>query len=422
MHDIRLIREDPAAFDAGLARRALEPLSSALIVCDERRRAAQTELQAALARRNEASKAIGIAKAQKREDEATALLSEVATLKELVPALEETAREADTALEAKLAVIPNLPADDVPEGADEQSNLELKRWGSPAEGEFAEHADLGLALGLDFEAAATIAGARFAVLKGGMARLNRAIGHFMLDRNTAQWGYTEVNPPLLVRDQAMYGTDKLPKFAEDSFQTTDGRWLIPTAEVSLTSLVLGQLLEERQLPLRFTALTPCFRSEAGSAGRDTKGLIRQHQFEKTELVSVVTPEASDEEHERMTRAAESILEALELPYRRMLLCTGDMGFGARKTFDLEVWLPGQGKYREISSCSNCGDFQGRRMNARFRREGGKPEFVHTLNGSALAVGRTLVAVLENYQDKDGSVRIPEALIPYMGGVTALTPA
>jgi seryl-tRNA synthetase len=310
----------------------------------------------------------------------------------------------------------------VPDGADETGNIELKTWGTPREGEFPEHADFGPALGVDFERAATIAGARFVVLKGGIARLNRAIGQFMLDHNTAGWGYTEVNPPLLVRDEAMYGTDKLPKFAEDSFQTTDGRWLIPTAEVSLTSLVLGQLLDEKQLPLRVTALTPCFRSEAGSAGRDTRGLIRQHQFEKTELVSVVTPEASDEEHERMTQAAESILEALELPYRRVLLCTGDMGFGARKTFDLEVWLPGQAQYREISSCSNCGDFQARRMNARFRREGGKPEFVHTLNGSALAVGRTLVAVLENYQEKDGSVRVPDVLHPYMGGLTVLTPA
>ncbi|NNM76318.1 serine--tRNA ligase [Sphingomonas sp. ID1715] len=422
MHDIRLIRDDPAAFDAGLARRGLEPVSAALIALDERRRSAQTELQASLARRNETSKAIGIAKAQKRDDEAATLMAEVAALKEQVPQLEEAAREADTALEANLAVIPNIPAADVPEGADENSNVEMKRWGTPREGDYPEHADFGPALGLDFESAAAIAGARFAVLKGGIARLNRAIGQFMLDRNTSEWGYTEVNPPLLVRDQAMYGTDKLPKFAEDSFQTTDGRWLIPTAEVSLTSLVLGQLLSEKELPLRFTALTPCFRSEAGSAGRDTKGLIRQHQFEKTELVSVVTPEASDEEHERMTRAAESILEALDLPYRRMLLCTGDMGFGARKTYDLEVWLPGQQRYREISSCSNCGDFQARRMNARFRREGGKPEFVHTLNGSALAVGRTLVAVLENCWQPDGTVRIPEALHPYMAGVTELRPA
>ena len=260
------------------------------------------------------------------------------------------------------------------------------------------------------------------MLKGGVARLHRALGQFMLDRNVREWGYTEVIPPLLVRDEAMFGTTQLPKFAEDSFHTTDGRWLIPTAEVSLTNLVREKILDEKELPLRFTALTQCFRAEAGAAGRDTRGLIRQHQFEKVELVSITSPEASQEEHERMTRAAESILEALELPYRRMLLCAGDMGFSARKTYDLEVWLPGQARYREISSCSNCGDFQARRMNARFRREGGKPEFVHTLNGSALAVGRTLVAVLENYQQPDGSVRVPEALVPYMGGVTALEPA
>jgi seryl-tRNA synthetase len=422
MHDIRLIRDDPEGFDAALARRGLEPVSAALIALDERRRAAQTELQAALARRNEASKAIGAAKAQKREEEAVALLTEVSALKERIPALEDAAREADTALEANLAVIPNLPASDVPDGADEHGNAEQKLWGSPRRGSFPEHADFGPALGLDFESAAAIAGARFAVLKGGLARLNRAIGQFMLDHNTAEWGYTEVNPPLLVRDAAMYGTDKLPKFAEDSFQTTDGRWLIPTAEVSLTSLVLDQIVGEDALPLRFTALTPCFRSEAGSAGRDTKGLIRQHQFEKCELVSVVAPEASDDEHERMTRAAEFILEALDLPYRRVLLCTGDMGFGARKTYDLEVWLPGQQQYREISSCSNCGDFQARRMNARFRRGEGKPEFVHTLNGSALAVGRTLVAVLETYWQPDGSVRVPDALLPYMAGLTVLEPA
>jgi seryl-tRNA synthetase len=422
MHDIRLIRDDPQGFDAALARRGLEPVASALIALDERRRAAQTELQTALARRNEASKAIGAAKAQKREDEAAALMAEVSTLKETIPALEDAAREADTALEANLAVIPNLPAADVPAGADESDNVQLAIWGDPREGDFPEHPEFAGPLGLDFESAAAIAGARFAVLKGGLARLNRAIGQFMLDRNVSEWGYTEVNPPLLVRDAAMYGTDKLPKFAEDSFQTTDGRWLIPTAEVSLTSLVLDRIVGEDALPLRFTALTPCFRSEAGSAGRDTKGLIRQHQFEKVELVSIVAPDASEAEHERMTRAAESILEALALPYRRMLLCAGDMGFGARKTYDLEVWLPGQARYREISSCSNCGDFQARRMSARYRPDGGKPEFVHTLNGSALAVGRTLVAVLENYQESDGSVRIPAALVPYMGGLEALTPA
>jgi seryl-tRNA synthetase len=421
MHDIRLIRDDPRAFDAGLKRRGLEPLSDALIALDERRRAAQTELQAALARRNEASKAIGIAKAQKREDEAIALLTEVTALKQRVPDLEEEARQADGALEANLAVIPNLPAPEVPEGLSEDDNAEVKRWGEPRQGG-AEHADFAVPLGLDFESAAIIAGARFAVLKGGVARLHRAIGQFMLDRNIAEFGYTEINPPLLVRDAAMFGTTQLPKFAEDSFKTVDDRWLIPTAEVSLTNLVREKIVDGAELPLRFTALTTCFRAEAGAAGRDTKGLIRQHQFEKVELVSITTPEASDDEHERMTRAAESILEALELPFRRMLLCAGDMGFAARKTYDLEVWLPGQGRYREISSCSNCGDFQARRMNARFRREGGKPEFVHTLNGSALAVGRTLVAVLENYQQPDGTVRVPDALAPYMAGLTLLEPA
>jgi seryl-tRNA synthetase len=422
MHDIRTIRDNPEAFDAGLARRGLEPAAAALLVLDERRRAAQTELQAALARRNEASKAIGAAKAQKREDEAQALMAEVAALKERVQALEDAAREADTALEANLAVLPNLPAPDVPDGLDEAANAQLAIWGDPPEGDFPEHADFAGPLGLDFESAAAIAGARFAVLKGGVARLHRALGQFMLDRNVREWGYTEVIPPLLVRDAAMFGTAQLPKFAEDSFHTVDGRWLIPTSEVSLTNLARDRILDEAELPLRFTALTQCFRAEAGAAGRDTKGLIRQHQFEKVELVSIVPPEASDDEHERMTRAAESILEALNLPYRRMLLCAGDMGFAARKTYDLEVWLPGQARYREISSCSNCGDFQARRMNARFRRGDGKPEFVHTLNGSALAVGRTLVAVLENYQQPDGSVRIPDALKPYMAGVEALEPA
>ncbi|MBA2920349.1 serine--tRNA ligase [Sphingomonas sp. MAH-20] len=422
MHDIRLIRDDPQGFDAALARRGLEPVAAALITLDERRRAAQTELQTALARRNEASKAIGAAKAQKREEVAAALMAEVAGLKETIPALEDAAREADTALEANLAVIPNLPAPDVPAGADESDNVQLTIWGDPREGDFPEHPEFAGPLGLDFESAAAIAGTRFAVLKGGIARLHRAIGQFMLDRNVADWGYTEVIPPLLVRDAAMFGTTQLPKFAEDSFRTTDDRWLIPTAEVSLTNLVREKILDEGELPLRFTALTQCFRAEAGAAGRDTKGLIRQHQFEKVELVSITTPEASEAEHERMTRAAESILEALGLPYRRMLLCAGDMGFAARKTYDLEVWLPGQARYREISSCSNCGDFQARRMNARFRPAGGKPELVHTLNGSALAVGRTLVAVLENCQESDGSVRIPDALRPHMGGLEALTPA
>ena len=422
MHDIRTIRDNPEAFDAGLARRGLAPLSGQLLALDEARRAAATALQAALARRNEASKAIGAAKAQKREDDAQALLAEVSTLKEQIPALEEAERTSDQALADALAGIPNLPAADVPDGADEGDNRELASWGEPREGDFAEHPDFAGPLGLDFESAAAIAGARFAVLKGGVARLHRALGQYMLDRNTREWGYTEVIPPLLVRDAAAFGTAQLPKFAEDLFHTEDGRWLIPTAEVSLTNLAREQILDAATLPLRFTALTQCFRAEAGAAGRDTKGLIRQHQFEKVELVSITTPDQSEAEHERMTRAAESILEALELPYRRMLLCTGDMGFSAKKTFDLEVWLPGQARYREISSCSNCGDFQARRMNARFRGESGKPEFVHTLNGSALAVGRTLVAVLETYQVGDGSVRVPEVLKPYMGGLEVLEPA
>lgn len=425
MHDIRLIREDPTAFDAAIARRGADSVSAELLVLDERRRAIATELQAAQARRNEASKAIGQAKAQKDEATASALMAEVAALKERMPALETEAAEVESALDAALAAIPNLPATDVPDGADEEGNVEQARWGTPPAFDFParEHPDFAGPLGLDFEAAAAISGARFAVLKGGIARLQRALGAFMLDRQTAA-GFTEVIPPLLVRDEAVFGTGQLPKFADDLFRTTDGRWLIPTAEVSLTNLVREQILAEAELPIKLTALTQCFRSEAGAAGRDTRGLIRQHQFEKVELVAITTPEQSEAVHAEMTRAAEVILEELGLAYRRVLLCTGDMGFTARKTFDLEVWLPGQGCYREISSISNCGDFQARRMNARFRPAGESKgtRFVHTLNGSGLAVGRTLVAVLENYQQADGSVRIPEALLPYMGGATELRPA
>ena len=425
MHDIRLIRDDPAAFDAALGRRGQPPMSASLLGLDERRRAITTELQIAQARRNEASKAIGQAKAQKDEATASALMAEVAILKEKMPALEAEGSEVDTALHTALAAIPNLPADDVPEGADEDGNVEQHRWGNPPAFDFTarEHPDFAGPLGLDFEAAAQISGARFAVLKGGLARLQRALGAFMLDRQTAL-GFTEIIPPLLVRDEAVFGTGQLPKFAEDLFQTTDGRWLIPTAEVSLTNMVREQIMAEAELPLKFTALTQCFRSEAGAAGRDTRGLIRQHQFEKVELVAITTPEQSDAVHAEMTRAAEAILEELNLPYRRVMLCTGDMGFTARKTFDLEVWLPGQGCYREISSVSNCGDFQARRMNARYRPTGESKgtRFVHTLNGSGLAVGRTLVAVLENYQRADGSVAIPEALLSYMGGLTELRPA
>jgi len=424
MHDIRFIRENPQSFDAGLARRGLEPLSARLLKLDEERRTLATELQQSLAKRNEASKAIGQAMAQKDMERAEALKAEVAALKESLPALEEKEKQAGAALDAALAAIPNLPGDDVPEGPDESANVEINRWGTPRDFAFTpqDHADFGPALGLDFEAAAALSGARFAALRGGVARLHRALAQFMLDRQTGENGYEEVNPPLLVRDAALYGTGQLPKFAEDLFQTTDGRWLIPTAEVSLTNLVREQIVAEDSLPLRFTALTPCFRSEAGSAGRDTRGFIRQHQFEKVELVAICRPEDSEAEHQRMVKCAEGILEALVLPYRKVLLCTGDMGFGARKTYDLEVWLPSQQTYREISSVSNCGDFQARRMNARYRPEGEKAtRFLHTLNGSGLAVGRTLVAVLENCQNEDGSVDIPAALHPYMGGITRLEP-
>lgn len=424
MHDIRSIRENPEAFDAALMRRGLEPLSSELLALDERWRGLATELQTALSRRNEASKAIGAAKAQKREDEAAALMAEVSTLKERLPALEAEEQAAQSAIDAALAAIPNLPAADVPKGADENDNAIVHTKGAVRNPSFEpqEHFTIGAPLGLDFETAQKVSGARFAYLRGQTARLSRALAQFMLDTHTQEFGYEEVAPPLLVRDEAFFGTGQLPKFAEDSFQTTDGRWLIPTAEVSLTNIVNGSILGEMELPLRFTALTPCFRSEAGAAGRDTRGLIRQHQFDKVELVSITRPEDSEAEHERMTSCAETILDRLELPYRRMLLCSGDMGFSARKTFDLEVWLPGQAKYREISSCSNCGDFQARRMNARYRPEGEKgTRFVHTLNGSGLAVGRALVAVIENYQQEDGSVAIPAVLQPYMGGLTKISP-
>ncbi|WDA41661.1 serine--tRNA ligase [Erythrobacter sp. BLCC-B19] len=425
MHDIRFIRENPEAFDAGLARRGLDPLAKALIVLDEERRAATTAVQVAQSRRNEASKLIGAAMAKGDKDGAEAIKAEVAALKDHMPALEARADELAGKLKELLEVIPNLPGADVPDGAGEEENVEVSRWGTPREFDFTpkEHADIAPALGMDFETGAKLSGARFTFLRGGMARLHRALGQFMLDVQTGEHGYAECNPPVLVGDDAMYGTDKLPKFAEDSFNTTNGRWLIPTSEVSLTASVLGELLDEAALPMRLTALTLCFRSEAGAAGKDTRGFIRQHQFEKCELVSIVRPEDSEAEHQRMVRAAETILERLALPYRKLLLCTGDMGFGARKTYDLEVWLPGQGAFREISSCSNTGDFQARRMNTRYRVAGEKKtEFVHTLNGSGLAVGRTLVAVIENYQNADGSVTVPDVLLPYMGGLTRLEPA
>ena len=426
MHDIRFIREKPEVFDAGLARRGLPAQAADLIALDEARRAAVTEVQVAQSRRNEASKLIGAAMAKGDREGAEAIKAEVAALKDAMPAIEARAEELAGQLKAALEIIPNLPGDDVPDGAGEEENVEVSRWGTPRVFDFAarEHADIAPALGMDFETGARLSGARFTFLRGGMARLHRALGQFMLDVQTGEHGYAECNPPVLVGDDAMYGTDKLPKFAEDSFNTTNGRWLIPTSEVSLTASVMGELLDEAALPMRLTALTLCFRSEAGAAGRDTRGFIRQHQFEKCELVSIVRPEDSEAEHQRMTRAAETILERLALPYRKLLLCTGDMGFGARKTYDLEVWLPGQGAFREISSCSNTGDFQARRMNTRYRVAGEQKttQFVHTLNGSGLAVGRTLVAVIENYQNADGSVTVPDALLPYMGGVTRLEPA
>ena len=422
MHDLKYIRENPKDFDAALIRRGASPVAASIVALDENRRAILTEMQNAQARRNEASKAIGAAMAKGDTATAEALKAEVAQLKDTLPSLEERERSAGAELDSLVAGLPNLPAEDTPDGADETDNVEIARWGSPRKFDFEprDHADVGPALGLDFETGVAISGARFTFMRGQMARLNRALGQFMLDYQTAQRGYTECATPYLVRQESLFGTGQLPKFAEDNFQTTDGRWLIPTAEVSLTNSVREQILEESALPIRLTALTPCFRSEAGAAGRDTKGLIRQHQFEKVELVSIVRPEDSAAEHERMVESAEGILQALQLPYRKMLLCTGDMSASARRTYDLEVWLPGQGLYREISSCSNCGDWQARRMNTRYRAAETKSNvFVHTLNGSGLAVGRTLVAVLENYQQVDGSVIIPDALLPYMGDLTKL---
>jgi seryl-tRNA synthetase len=426
MHDIRAIRDNPAAFVSGWSSRGVEDAQAIVdraLELDRQLRAAQTAGQEALAKRNAASKLIGAAMAKKDMAEAERLKGEVESLKGEIAAQEAVEAEAGKALRDLLAAQKNLAADDVPDGEDETANVVVGQpWGEPRKtGPAKDHADLGEALGLlDFEAAAKMSGARFAVLKGGLARLERAIGQFMLDVQTAEHGYLEVNPPYLVRDEAMFGTGQLPKFEEDLFRVGE-HLLIPTAEVSLTNLVREQILPEEQLaePMRLTALTPCFRAEAGSAGRDTRGLIRQHQFHKVELVSITRPEDSEAEHERMVRCAEAVLEKLELPYRRMLLCKGDMGFSAKKTFDLEVWLPSQGTYREISSCSNCGDFQARRMDARFKRAGEKKtEFVHTLNGSGLAVGRTLVAIMENYQDEAGRIAVPDALRRYMPeGVT-----
>jgi seryl-tRNA synthetase len=438
MHDIKSIRDNPQAFDAALKRRGLEPMSASLLAIDEKRRAAILASEQAQARRNSASKEIGDAKKAKDDARAAKLMTEVAELKTTMPQLEATAKAADEELNKELAAIPNLPLDDVPEGVDEHGNVQRHVFGKIRNYAFnpKPHDDLGGALGfMDFETAAKLSGARFVVLKKGLARLERAIGQFLLDLHTSEHGYTEINPPLMVRDAVMFGTGQLPKFEDDQFWAVKGELLtavdgleklrserlglIPTAEVPLTNLVRESILDEKELPLRFTALTPCFRAEAGAAGRDTRGMIRQHQFTKVELVSITTPETSRDELERMLSSAEEVLRRLDLHYRVMTLCAGDMGFSAQKTYDIEVWMPGQGEggaYREISSCSVCGDFQARRMDARYRGADNKPRFVHTLNGSGTAVGRALIAVMETYQQEDGSIAVPDVLQPYMGGV------
>jgi seryl-tRNA synthetase len=438
MYDIRWIRENPQDFDRGLTRRGLEPLSAKLIALDEKRRAAITASEQAQARRNASSKEIGQAKAKKDEAAAQALMAEVATLKETMPALEAEAKLHGDALDKELAQIPNAPLDDVPDGADEHGNVEKSKSGEKRSYAFTpkQHFELGEDLKqMDFEAAAKLSGARFVVLQKGLARLERALGQFFLDTHVDEHGYTEVNPPLLVKDDVMFGTAQLPKFEDDQFWAVSGdvfannataaamkgaRWgLIPTAEVPLTNLVRESIVAEDELPLRLTACTPCFRAEAGAAGRDTRGMIRQHQFTKVELVSITTPEKSREEHERMLACAEAVLKKLDLHYRVVTLCTGDMGFASQKTYDIEVWLPGQNMFREISSCSVCGDFQARRMNARFRDKDNKVRHVHTLNGSGVAVGRALIAVMETYQQDGGSIAVPDVLKPYMGGVTVI---
>lgn len=424
MIDLKALREDPAAFDAGWAKRGVAPQADAILAADGEIRTLKTRLQEAQSERNTASKAIGAAKGAGDEEKAQALMQQVAGLKKEIQDGEAKVRELEEGLNTTLMSLPNMPLDDVPVGEDEDANVEMRRVGEPRGFNFTpkEHFDIGEGLGLmDFERAAAMSGARFSVLRGALARLERALGQFMLDLHTTEFGYEEVSPPLLVRDEALYGTGQLPKFAEDLFRTTADHWLIPTAEVSLTNLVRETILDEKQLPIRVTAHTPCFRSEAGSAGRDTRGMIRQHQFTKVELVSIVNPKDGLAELDRMTGCAEEVLKRLDLPYRVMVLSTGDMGFGAMRTHDIEVWLPGQDAYREISSCSWCGEFQARRMRARYRAEGEKAtQFVGTLNGSGLAVGRTLVAVLENYQNEDGSVRVPDALQPYMGGLTEIS--
>lgn len=421
MLDLKWIRENPQLLDEALERRGAATASPEVRRLDEARREHLKILQDWQSRRNEASKEIGKAKASGDAARADAVMAEVADLKAKIQEGEREERRFDEELSGFLATLPNVPLPDVPRGADEKDNVEVRCSGEKPAFAFQpkEHFELGEALGqMDFDAAARMSGSRFTVLRGKLARLERALGQFMLDVHTGEFGYEEVSPPLLVRDDALFGTGQLPKFAEDLFRTTDGRWMIPTAEVSLTNLVREQIVDEAKLPLRFTALTPSFRSEAGSAGRDTRGMLRQHQFYKAELVSITTPETSLAEHERMTRAAETVLERLGLHFRTVVLCTGDMGFSSQKTYDIEVWLPGQDAFREISSCSVCGDFQARRMNARFRPSGEKvaPRFVHTLNGSGTAVGRALIAVMENYQTETGEIRVPEALRPYMGGL------
>ena len=420
MLDISIIRDNPEKFDKALASRGAEAMSKQLLTLDEARRMAVSQAQELQTKRNETSKQIGQAKAAKDEGLASKLMDEVATMKEQLQIAEESEREASQALENALAAVPNTPLEGIPFGVDEDANVEIRKVGAPTQIENPkQHFDIGEELGqMDFETAAKMSGSRFVILQGQLARLERALANFMLDTHTEEFGYTEVVPPALVRDDAVFGTGQLPKFKEDLFRTEEGFWLIPTAEVPLSNLVREQILDAEDLPLRFTAYTPCFRSEAGSAGRDTRGMIRQHQFSKVELVSIVMPEDGEDELERMTNCAETILQKLDLPYRVMMLCTGDMGFSARKTYDLEVWLPGQDSYREISSCSLCGDFQSRRMKTRFRHKGDKQtHFAYTLNGSGLAVGRTMVAMLENYQDSDGRVYIPAPLQPYMGGKT-----
>ena len=422
MHDINLVRENPEAFDKALQQRNTEPAAATLIACDDARKAAIAKAQALQTTRNEASKKIGQAKGAGDDAAAEELMAQVAELKSALQEAEDEERKLKAELEKALSVLPNIPLADVPEGVDEDDNQEIRQVGE-VEGSnaAAQHFEIGEALGqMDFEAAVALSGARFVVLRDDLARLERALGNFMLDLHTTEFGYREINPPVLVRDDAVFGTGQLPKFSEDLFRTENGYWLTPTAEVTLTNLVRDQITSAADLPLRFTAMTPCFRSEAGAAGRDTRGMIRQHQFSKVELVSIVEPDDGENELERLTACAEEVLKRLGLSYRVMLLCAGDMGFSARKTYDLEVWLPGQNSYREISSCSYCGDFQGRRMNARFRHADEKStHYVHTLNGSGLAVGRTLVALLENYHQEDGSVLIPEALQAYMGGRTKI---